>query len=74
MNLKPTKCGWVVPDYVDINSIEDMKDPKVRDKFDGKIYGIEPGAGIMQTSQHAIKDYGLNGYKLVESSGTGCCT
>ena len=70
INLQPTKCGWVVPAYVDIDSITDMNDPAVREKFDGKIYGIEPGAGIMRTSEQAIQEYGLEGYELLDSSGT----
>lgn len=36
----------------------------------GKIIGIEPGAGIMQKTEDAIKDYDLD-YTLVSSSSAG---
>ena len=36
----------------------------------GKIIGIEPGAGIMQKTEVAIQDYGLD-YTLVSSSSAG---
>ena len=41
----------------DINSIEDLKGKE--DAFEGKIYGIEEGAGITATSRKMIEDYGL---------------
>lgn len=66
--------GWVVPDYVpksELGSIADLKKSAVRDKLDGKIQGIDPGAGLMRLSKKAIKDYGLSGYDLVSSSGAG---
>jgi glycine betaine/proline transport system substrate-binding protein len=65
------RLGWVVPDYVpadQLNSIEDLKKKSVREKLDGKIQGIDPGAGLMQASEKAIKAYGLDGYKLVSAS------
>lgn len=36
---------------------------------DKKIIGIDPGAGIMKSADKAIKEYGLEGWKLVEGSG-----
>ncbi|GAA5261891.1 glycine betaine ABC transporter substrate-binding protein [Methanocalculus sp. MC3] len=62
------RIGLVVPQYVTIDSIEEMN--AVADKFDGKIIGIEPGAGIMQATEDAIVEYGLN-YELVASSSAG---
>ena len=62
------KIGLVVPSYVTIDSIEELND--VRDKFDGKIIGIDPGAGIMQSTEKAIEEYGLD-YELVASSSAG---
>lgn len=41
-NLEGAKIGLVVPEYVTVNSIEELND--VKDKFDGKITGIEPGS------------------------------
>lgn len=51
--------GWVVPTYMkDINSIEDIKGKE--DQFEGKVYGIEEGAGMTETSRKLIEEYGLN--------------
>lgn len=57
-NLEGAKIGLVVPEYVTINSIEEMN--SVKDKFGGKITGIEPGAGIMSATETAIQEYGLD--------------
>ncbi|WP_019533464.1 glycine betaine ABC transporter substrate-binding protein [Paenibacillus ginsengihumi] len=35
-----------------------------------EIIGIDPGAGIMQSTAKALEEYGLSDWKLVESSGT----
>ena len=59
------KIGIAVPKYVDINSIEDLKTNK--EKFEGKIIGVDPGAGIMKATKKANEDYGL-GYEVVQSS------
>lgn len=66
-NLIGTRVGLVVPQYVTIKTIGEMKDN--RDKFDGKIIGIDPGAGIMSATEKVIKEYGLRRFKLVEGSG-----
>lgn len=66
----PAVLGWVVPDYVTIDSIPDMKDPEIADKFNNKIIGIDPGAGLMRYSEKAIKAYDLEDeYELMEGSG-----
>jgi len=57
--------GWVVPAYSPANSIADLN--KYKDRFGGKIYGIDAGAGMMKTSREIIKAYGLD-YELVEGS------
>ncbi|MCK0198605.1 glycine betaine ABC transporter substrate-binding protein [Ancylobacter sp. 6x-1] len=64
-NLEGAKIGWAVPTYVDINSIEDIKAKAA--EFDGKVIGIDPGAGLMKASEKAVKEYGLP-VKLVEGS------
>ena len=64
-NLEGARVGLVVPTYVTIDSIDEMN--SVKDQFDGKIIGIEPGAGIMAMTETAIEDYGLD-YTLVPSS------
>ena len=58
----------VVPDYVDIDSIDELKDNA--DKFDGKIVGIEPGAGLTKvTKDSMMPEYGLEkDFELVTSS------
>jgi glycine betaine/proline transport system substrate-binding protein len=78
VNLGPlytrARLGWVVPDYIPedrLNSIEDLKDPKVMRQLDNQIHGIDPGAGLMQASETAIEDYGLDRYRLISSSGAG---
>lgn len=65
-NYEGARIGLVVPSYVTINSIEELNDHK--DKFDGKIVGIDSGAGIMKATDKAIEDYGLD-LTLLPSSG-----
>jgi glycine betaine/proline transport system substrate-binding protein len=57
--------GIIVPAYVPIDSIEEMNASK--DKFDGKIIGIEPGAGLMRQTKEVIESYGLD-FELVDGS------
>ncbi len=67
------RLGWLVPDAIPkevLASIEDLKKPEVREKLDGTITGIDPGAGLTRLSQQAIADYGLD-YELQISSGAG---
>ncbi|MBK5567068.1 glycine betaine ABC transporter substrate-binding protein [Ensifer sp. SSB1] len=54
-----------VPDYVTIDSMEQLNDNA--DKFGGKIVGIEPGSGLMRDTGNAVKEYGLK-LQLVEGS------
>ncbi|BBD07042.1 glycine betaine ABC transporter substrate-binding protein [Desulfovibrio ferrophilus] len=69
-NLGPivggAKLGWAVPSYVKAESIADLN--KYADKFDGRIIGIDPGAGLMRLSEQAVKDYDLK-LELMEGSG-----
>ncbi|NCC23651.1 MAG: glycine betaine ABC transporter substrate-binding protein [Deltaproteobacteria bacterium] len=70
-NLGPitggARLGWAVPTYVTISSIEELN--ANADKFDGKIIGIDPGAGLMGLSEKAIKEYKLDKLELMEGSG-----
>lgn len=66
-NLEGTKIGLVVPDYVPLDSITELK--KNAKKFEGKIIGIEPDAGIMRKTNQALKEYDLAGeFQLVSGS------
>lgn len=62
---------FAVPEYSKIESIEDL--PDHAKELDKKIIGIEPGAGLTQTTKDkVIPQYGLDkaGFTLVESSTT----
>ncbi|WNK20921.1 glycine betaine ABC transporter substrate-binding protein [Halomonas piscis] len=65
-NLEGAKLGMVVPEYSDVDSIEDMNDHV--DSFNGKITGIDPGAGVMRLTEKTIDEYDLD-YDLVSGSG-----
>ena len=58
--------GWAVPSYVEEDSIEDIK--KNPEKFDGTVYTIGAGAGIVDISEEVLTDYGLDMYELAYSS------
>ncbi|HET6626352.1 MAG TPA: glycine betaine ABC transporter substrate-binding protein [Nocardioidaceae bacterium] len=61
------KLTIAVPEYVDAKTIADLKGNA--DTFDGKIVGIEPGAGLTRiTKDEAIPTYGLDDYNLLTSS------
>lgn len=68
------KLTIAVPSYVDIDSIDELQANAAR--FDGKIYGIEPGAGLTkQTQETMLPGYGLDGeYELVTSSTAAMLT
>ncbi|MFP5347049.1 MAG: glycine betaine ABC transporter substrate-binding protein [Actinomycetes bacterium] len=55
-----------VPDYVDAQSIGDLKGKEA--EFDGTITGIDPGAGLTRVTGEAMKAYDLSGYTLKTSS------
>ena len=62
-----TQSGLVVPTYVTIDKISQLNAHK--EKFDGKITGIDAGAGIMKTTEgEVIPKYDLD-LELVASSG-----
>ena len=60
------RIGLVVPDYVPINSIEEL--PEFTERFKQEIVGIDAGTGIMKCTEAAIPAYDLD-YKLMISSG-----
>jgi glycine betaine/proline transport system substrate-binding protein len=84
-NLQGTRIGLVVPavsvgrqtgargrqtrPYVKARSIEDLA--RFRDRFGGRIIGIDPEAGVMRATRKALEAYGLDGYRVVEGSEAG---
>lgn len=74
LNLEGAGYGLVVPDYVAEGGVKSLADiGKFADKFDHKIYGIEPGNDGNRIVLDMIKDTknGLGGFELVESSEAG---
>ena len=66
------RLGWVVPDYIpkdQLHSIADLGNTQIGRKLGYQIYGIDPGAGLMQASETALKTYDLKRYHLIASSG-----
>ena len=64
------KLGIVVPDYMDVDSIEDLTD-----QADKQITGIEPGAGVVASAEETLKAYpNLSDWKVVASSGGAMTT
>lgn len=65
-NLEGAEIGLVVPEYMDVDSIEDLTD-----EADMEITGIEPGAGVVQAAESAVETYeNLEGWS-VETSSSG---
>ena len=60
------RIGLTVPDYVDIDSIEELNEHA--DMFDGEIVGIDAGAGIMRATEDAMDVYDMDDLELIESS------
>ncbi|ACB84318.1 WG repeat-containing protein [Natranaerobius thermophilus] len=50
--------GIAVPEYVSIDSIDDLKGKE--EKFNSKIYGIDAGAGISTETEEVLKKYNLD--------------
>lgn len=68
-NLKGAKIGLVVPEYMAVNSIADLKD-----EANKTITGIEPGAGVVGAAEKAVEEYdNLNGW-TVQTSSSGAMT
>ncbi|WP_235612308.1 glycine betaine ABC transporter substrate-binding protein [Metalysinibacillus jejuensis] len=68
-NLEGAKIGFVVPAYMQVDSIEDLKDQA------GKtITGIEPGAGVVAASEEALEAYDNLKDWSVQTSSSGAMT
>jgi len=67
------KLTIAVPEYSELTSIEDLKGKAAQ--FDGKIIGIEPGAGLTEQTNKMLPEYGLDSeYELVTSSTAAMLT
>ena len=63
-NLVGTSLGFAVPSYMNISSIDELTS-----QANQTIIGIEPGAGIMSSSENALNSYSnLNDWSLTSSS------
>lgn len=63
-NLKGAKIGLVVPSYMNVKSIADLKG-----EANKEITAIEPGAGVVQAAEKSLKDYSnLSDWKMNTSS------
>ena len=65
-NYPGAKIGLIVPEYVKATSLDNLN--ASRADFDGRIVGIDSGAGVMKKTEEAIKAYGLE-MRLQPSSG-----
>lgn len=66
------RLGWVVPEYVpadELDSIENLREEDTAARVGGRIQGIDPGSGLMQASERAMKAYRLDEVNLVPASG-----
>lgn len=72
-HLMGTQIGLVVPDYVPIESIDELKENS--EKFDNKIIGIDPNAGIMEKTEKVIEEYKLSSeFELITGSDSTMST
>ncbi|MCF1585076.1 ABC transporter permease/substrate binding protein [Tetragenococcus koreensis] len=66
---KQAQNSFVVPSYMDVDSIEDLDDQAGQ-----VVTGIEPGAGIVQAAENTLEEYpNLEGWQQ-ELSSTGAMT
>ncbi|MGE8503301.1 MAG: choline ABC transporter substrate-binding protein [Pseudomonas sp.] len=73
-SLSDAVAVLAVPSYTADKGLKTLADiAKFKDELDGKIYGIEAGSGANTAIQKMIdsNQFGLGGFKLVESSEAG---
>ena len=75
VNLEGAKYTFAAPSYVWEAGLKDVHDlHKYADKFDRKMYGIEPGSNQPMLDMIADPDFKLEGWEVVESSEQGMLT
>ncbi|MET1068643.1 MAG: glycine betaine ABC transporter substrate-binding protein [Pseudomonas prosekii] len=68
------RIGMAVPTSIpesEIASVEDLNKPDVKAELGGKILTSEVGNGQYKLTELALKEYKLDGYKMVASSESG---
>jgi glycine betaine/proline transport system substrate-binding protein len=71
-NLDGAKFTLAVPDYVAAEGVKSFEDLAAHtDKFEGKIYAIEPGSNQTLLDMIAENRHGLGEWEVVESSEAG---
>ena len=74
-NLTGAKFTLAVPSYVAKEGVATFADLAAhKDRFDGKIYGIEPGSNQQMLDMVAEGRHGLAGWEVVESSEAAMLT
>lgn len=74
-NLEGAKYTFAVPQYVYDAGVHDIADlAKFADKFEEKMYGIEPGSNQLMFDIVADAKFKLDGWEVVESSEQGMLT
>ena len=58
--LTGARMGLVVPDYVEAESIEDLRP----EDFGGVVYGIDPDSRLNALTRKVLEDYGLEDFKI----------
>ena len=71
-HLQGTRIGLAVPEYVEIETIGELAGHRA--KFDNRIIGIDPEAGIMQQTEGVLETYGLDGFQLISGSDSTMTT
>lgn len=72
VNLTGAKYTYAVPTYVWEAGVKDLHDVhKYADRFDHKMYGIEPGTNVMMFNTIKDPEFELDGWTVVESSEQG---
>lgn len=73
-NLEGTRLGLVVPEYMNITSIDDLRRSDIKNATKATIIGIEPGAGLMSAATKMLHDYQLTDWTLMEASSAAMAT